>query len=60
MADNAQKNQGQNPGQSGQQSGQQQPKTPQDISKKNPSQESDEERGNKQGQLDQGAKRRAS
>jgi hypothetical protein len=60
MADNAQKNQGQNPGQSGQQSERQQPKNPQDVSRKNPSQESDEEQGNKQGQQDQGGKRRAS
>jgi hypothetical protein len=56
MADNAEKNQGQNPGQSGQQ----QQKNPQDVLKKDPSQESNKEQGNKQGQQHQGGQRRAS
>jgi hypothetical protein len=56
MTDNTEKNQGQNP----EQSGQQQQKNPQDISKKSPSQESDKEQGNKQGQRDQGGQRRVS
>jgi hypothetical protein len=56
MTDNTEKNQGQNP----EQSGQQQQKNPADISKKSPSQESDKEQGNKQGQRDQGGQRRVS
>lgn len=56
MTDNAEKNQGQNPGQSGKQ----QQKNPHDVSKKGPSQDSDKEPGNKQGQQDQGGQRRAS
>jgi hypothetical protein len=58
MTDDVQKSQGQNPGQSGQQ----QQKNPQDVSKKDPSQDRDrvKERDNKQGQQDQGGQRRAS
>jgi hypothetical protein len=60
MTDDVQKNQGQNPGQSGQQSGQQQQKNPQDVSKKDPSQDRNKEHDDKQGQQDQGGQRRAS
>jgi hypothetical protein len=60
MADDVQKNQGQNPGQSGQQSGQQQQRNPQDVSKKDPSQDRNKEHDDKQGQQDQGGQRRAS
>ena len=60
MTDNVQKNQGQNPGQSGQQSGQQQQKNPQDVSKKDPSQDRNKEQDDRQGQKDQGGQRRAS
>ena len=56
MTDNVEKNRSQNP----EHSGQQQQKTPQDISKKNPSQDNDKGQGNKQGQQDQGGQRRAS
>ena len=52
MTDNTEKNQGQNQGQSSQQSGQQQQKNPQDVSKKDPTQENNKEQGNKQGQQD--------
>jgi hypothetical protein len=60
MTDDVQKNQGQNPGQSGQQSGQQQQKNPQDVSKKDPSQDRNKEHDDQQGQRDQGGQRRAS
>ena len=56
MTDNAEKNRSQNP----EHSGQQQQKNPQDISKKNPSQDNAKEQGNKQNQQDQGGQRRAS
>jgi hypothetical protein len=49
VADDVQKNQGQNPGQSGQQSGQQQQKNPQDVSKKDPSQDRNKEHDDRQG-----------
>ena len=48
MTDEIKKDQGQNPGQSGQQSGQEQQKNPQDISKKNPSQDRNKEQDDKQ------------
>jgi hypothetical protein len=57
MADDVQKNQGQNPGQSGQQSGQQQQKNPQDVSKKDPSQDRNKEHDDRQGQQEQGGQR---
>ena len=56
MTDKAETNRSQNP----EHSGQQQHKNPQDISKKNPSQDSDQEQGNNQEQQDQGGQRRAS
>ena len=60
MADDVKKTQEANPEQSGQQSGQPQQKNPQDVSKKNPSQDLNEQRDDKQKQGDQGGQRRAS
>jgi hypothetical protein len=45
---------------SGQESGQPQKKNPQDVSKKNPSQDANEKHDDKQKQQDQGGQRRAS
>jgi len=56
MTENPEKKSGQNPGQSGQQ----RQKNPQDISKKDPSQESNQEQGSQPGKQDQGGQRRAS
>jgi len=56
MTDNSEKKSGQNSGQSGQQ----QQKNPQDISKKDPSQDSHKEQGNQPLKPDQGGQRRAS
>ena len=60
MPDDVKKDQEANPEQSGQQSGQQQQKNPQDVSKKNPSQDLNEQHDDKQKQGDQGGQRRAS
>jgi hypothetical protein len=56
MPDDVKKNQDQNP----KQSGQPQQENPQDVSKRNPSQEGNEQNDDKQKQQDQGGQRRAS